>query len=160
MEPLVVASMVIEIAHVAVDPAIRAMCARPYPNHPRGCPNFNHKSGCPPSTPSWFEKFALCKFFAIINAFDLAAHVERMRSVHPDWSQRQLECCLYWQSGARKQLARGIRAFESVHPDYTVDTCPEAGGVNVTETLRIVGVELEWPPTKIVRQVAIAGILR
>ena len=36
-------------------------------------------------------------------------------------------------------------------------TCPEANGVNVTRTLKEYGIELEWPPKRIVRQIAIIG---
>jgi hypothetical protein len=31
-------------------------------------------------------------------------------------------------------------------------------GVNVTATLKDAGIELEWPPKKFVRQVALAGV--
>jgi hypothetical protein len=50
--------------------------------------------------------------------------------------------------------------FLHTHSGYAADACPEAGGVNVTDTLRLVGIELEWPPQKIVRQVAIAAVPR
>lgn len=80
-----------------------------------------------------------------------------MRASNPAWTSRQLECCLYWQPTARKQLAAEIKQFLWSHAGYVADTCPEAGGVNVTETLRRVGVDLEWPPKRIVRQVAIAA---
>jgi hypothetical protein len=95
--------------------------------------------------------------FAIVNEFNLAAQVERMRQSNPTWTERQLECCLYWQPRARKQLSGAIKAFLWEHPDYRADACPEAGGVNVTETLRRAGIDLEWPPKKIVRQVALAA---
>jgi hypothetical protein len=95
--------------------------------------------------------------FAIVNHFDFRAHVERMHDAHPRWSQRQLECCLYWQSRARKQLSGMVKDFLREHPGNIVDPCPEAGGVNVTETLRLAGVNLEWPPRKIACQVALAG---
>ena len=35
--------------------------------------------------------------------------------------------------------------------------CPEAMGVNVTQTLKEAGVELEWPPEKTVIKVAFVG---
>jgi hypothetical protein len=98
--------------------------------------------------------------FAIVNEFDLAAHVERMRIRHPRWSQRQLACCLYWQPRARKELATKISEFLRGHRGYLADCCPEAGGVNVTATLANLGVALEWPPRKTVCQVAIAGLPR
>jgi hypothetical protein len=98
--------------------------------------------------------------FAIINEFDLGSHVARMAEGHPTWSQRQLECCLYWQPKARAQLKMLCQGFLREHPNYVVDSIPEAGGMNVTETLWLVGIELEWPPRKIVRQIAVAGLKR
>jgi hypothetical protein len=43
-------------------------------------------------------------------------------------------------------------------PVQTVSYCPEAMGVNVTATMKNLGVELEWPPKNIVRKVAIIGV--
>lgn len=149
----------VQLSTVVIDPRVRGLCRLPYQDHPQGCPNFNHKPGCPPHCPSFERRFDLATpTFAIVNEFDLAAHVEWMRASHPGWSERQLECCLYWQPRARKELAAAIARFRWGHPECVADTCPEAGAVNVTETLRAVGIELEWPPKRIVRQVAIAAI--
>ena len=98
---------------------------------------------------------------AIYNNFDFKGHVDRMREKHPDWSKRQLECCLYWQGTARKELKRRIKIFEILaHERYVVNIVPEAMGVNVTETMKRVGIELEWPPVNVAYQVAMAGIRR
>lgn len=48
--------------------------------------------------------------------------------------------------------------FLREHPGYEVTTCPEATGLNVTSTLRGLGIEIEWPPTKWALQVALAGM--
>jgi len=37
---------------------------------------------------------------------------------------------------------------------------PEAMGVNVTETMKRVGIELEWPPVNVAYQIALAGIFK
>ncbi|MHB9005128.1 MAG: hypothetical protein ACYC6C_13935, partial [Coriobacteriia bacterium] len=86
-----------------------------------------------------------------------------MRAKHPDWTERQLLNCLYWQGTARKHLKREIAAFHE-HMMFTapglrcvVLTTPEACGVNVTETMRAAGIELEWPARTLAYQVAIAG---
>ena len=146
--------MIFPLSQVVIDQKMRGLCRRPYPLHPKGCPNFAHNEGCPPSRPLWNLQ---PPFYAVVNEFDLGAHVARMRELHPGWSQRQLECCLYWQGGARKILKDEIQRFRRDHGSLIVDTCPEAAGVNVTETLALAGIELEWPPVAIVRQVAIAG---
>jgi len=79
-----------------------------------------------------------------------------MREKHPEWSERQLACCLYWQAGARKQLESEIQKFYREHPGLWLVRCPEAMGVDVTGTMRLVGVELEWPPRERALQVALA----
>lgn len=90
--------------------------------------------------------------------FNLAARVERMRAANPTWSDRQLRCCLYWQSTAKKIWRVGIKELLWSHPGYSAVACPEAMGVNITETIRLAGVELEWPPVKVTRQVALCGV--
>lgn len=151
--------MIVLLPKIVLEPKTRGMCRLPYPNHPKGCPAFGKKVSCPPTCPSFAETIDISlPMYAIINEFDLGAHVERLRAKCPTWTLRQLQCCLYWQPKARKELKAEIRRFLALHPDLIVDECPEAGGVNVTETLLNAGVKLEWPPMSIVRQVAFAGV--
>jgi hypothetical protein len=157
------------------DPKVRALCVRPYPGHPKGCPNFNYKKGCPPTAFRAWEifNFDMPSFF-IVNRFDFGEHVEKMRRAHPDWSKRQIECCLYWQSSARKQLTAEIERFEGLYTHaadaalgkkrdactpmrYQIERCPEAMGINVTESMKQVGIELEWPPKRWAYQIALAA---
>jgi predicted metal-binding protein len=136
-----------------------ALCRHPYPAHPKGCPNFGKKKGCPPQL--LFNKIFNTRktIFAIVNEFPIGQHIEKMRQKHPDWSERQLSCCLYWQGTARKKLRENVANFELIYPEYTVSHCPEAMGVNLTETMKQVGVELEWPPRETAYQIALAGML-
>ncbi len=88
-----------------------------------------------------------------------------MREKHSKWSRRQLDCCLYWQGTLRKELRVEIENFCTVRTNFMgvplkVLYCPEANGMNVTETLKGVGVTLEWPPEKIVHKVALVGNTR
>ncbi|MHA2248494.1 MAG: hypothetical protein ACXADY_26340 [Candidatus Hodarchaeales archaeon] len=141
------------------DSSVRGLCVKPYPRHPRGCPNFDKKKGCPPTTPL-FHEFFDCEqpVIAVWNVFDFGAHVERMRVKHPDWSRAQLECCLYWQGTARKQLKQEIvkaHRYHHLRPGYVAEDCPEAMGINITATMASIGVELEWPPVTRAIQVAL-----
>ena len=99
--------------------------------------------------------------YVVATIFRLAEHVARMRALHPDWSDRQCACCLYWQGGARKVLRQKVRkwmlASDPAIP-WMVVWCPEAQGVNVTATMRAVGVELEWPPVKLAYQIVLIGV--
>ena len=61
------------------------------------------------------------------------------------WHRRQREFAFLVQPG---------------HEDFVADYGPEAGGVDVTATLRRAGIRLEWPPRIIARQVAFLGIPR
>jgi len=154
---------------VKVNPVIihlvHKLCLRPYPNHKKGCPNFGKKKDCPPGIPKFDVVYDLSKpVYAIYNGFDFKGHVDRMRERHPDWSRRRLECCLYWQGTARKKLKERIEIFKNISLitmyDYVITAVPEAMGVDVTETMKRVGIELEWPPVNVAYQIAIAGILK
>jgi hypothetical protein len=95
--------------------------------------------------------------FVIYNTFDLKTHVARMREKHPNWSDKQLYCCLYWQGTARKQLRHEIELFTLEHLDLKIVGIPEACGVNVTETMARAGFVLEWPPVDVAYQIVVAG---
>jgi hypothetical protein len=141
---------------VVIDRGTRLLCAVVYPGHPRGCPKL---LTCPERKgPFYDELFDTSEVWAIWNVFDFGAHVAKMRRVHPDWSQRQLECCLYWQGGARKALREALDEFRwrGWSTDEVV-TVPEAMGVNVTATMAQLGVKLEWPPVTVAHQVALAA---
>ncbi len=142
-----------------IDPSVRALCVKPYHNHKKGCPNFNKKDGCPPHV-GFFDKMNdLTKpVYAIWNEFDLQSHVNHLKSKYPNWSGYQLKCCLYWQPRARKMLLEEIKKFKQQFPDYHISKCPEAEGVNITETMKQVGIELQWPPESKTYQIALASI--
>ncbi len=139
--------------------SVRSLCFRPYYNHPKGCPNWNKRSTCPPQA---LVLTAVLKFskpiFCIYNRFDLREHVERIREAHSNWTDHQLYCCLYWQPKARKQLRIKVEGLLKLYPDYISLYCPEANGVNVTKTMQNIGIELEWPVKTIAYQVALVGV--
>ena len=154
----------IRLVRLVVDMEVRTLCCRAYPGHRRGCPNYRKRAGCPPDGPLIVELLDLTEAtWAVWVEFDIAAHREKMLRAHPGWSRRQADCCLYWQGGVLKRLRREVENFRELVEQSPLDMplktlyCPEAAGVNVTETMRRIGVELEWPPEKIVRKVAIVG---
>ena len=145
---------------------IDSLCLRPYPNHKKGCPNFGKKKGCPPGVLRFDAFYDLSKpVYAIYEVFDFKRHVEWMKERHPKWSKRQLECCLYWQGGVRKRLKTRIKIFHGTMlglkgREYFITDAPEAMGINVTETMKRVGIELEWPPVNVVYKIAFAGMVK
>lgn len=145
-----------------IDYSVRGLCARPYPLHPKGCPNLGKCDRCPPTAVLFDRAYDLTQpVFAVINNFNLEEHVTRVAEKNPTWSDRQLRCVLYWQPKARKQLEAKIQHLQRGELSrYSVERCPEAMGVNVTETLANAGIFLEWPPVQIARQVALFGMLK
>ncbi len=102
-------------------------------------------------------------FWIVWTQFDFKGHCNRMRRKHPLWSKRQVECCLYWQNTARKKLKdeiKDVQYYLKGTGNWKVTTCPEAMGVNVTETMKKLNVRLEWPPVNITYQVALVGLLK
>ena len=88
--------MPFEIVKPVIDMRVRKLCIRPYHGHPKGCPNYNHKEGCPPNSLPISKLLNLNKRIYIIwNMFDFYKHCQRMKDLHPKWSERQIECCLY-----------------------------------------------------------------
>ena len=155
--------MIAKVNPVIAYRTCRTLCVKEYYNHKKGCPNYGKKESCPPNTLPFNEVYDLSKpVYAIWNVFDFKSHVKRMEVNHPTWSKRQIECCLYWQRTARKQLKEQIRAFKRrpFGEMYNITQCPEGMGVLVTNTMRQVGVVLEWPPENFTHQVAFAGIKR
>jgi hypothetical protein len=149
----------------AIDLGMRSLCVYPYHNHPKGCPNFGKKATCPPTVGRFpYEYDNRHDVWALWAEFDLDAHVRRMRKRHPTWTYRQLSCCLYWQGTVRKFLRESIAKWvgenKEDYPNLAVTTCPEGMGVNVTATMKSIGVELEWPPRQTTRLIYLAGVLK
>jgi hypothetical protein len=141
-----------------IDKRVRGLCAKPYPNHKFGCPNWGKCERCPPKSPLIEDVFDFTKpIYAVYNVFNFKAHVDKMKAKHHDWSELQLKCVLYWQGSARKKLKERVFAFLKENRGLTACFTPEGGGVNVTSTMKDVGIHLEWPPVNITYQIAFIG---
>ncbi len=147
---------------VVIDYSVRELCPRPYSNHKWGCPNFSKRPLCPPRSPFLENVYDTSQgFWVVWISFDFTAHRRNMRRKHPKWSQRQIDCCLYWQGTANKMLREAVADVEYYlenRGNWKTSLCPEAMGVNVTATMKNLGVELEWPPETVVHKVAIIGV--
>ena len=136
--------MIIEVTNkLAVNLNVRNWCKFPYPGHPNGCPNFGKSKTCPPKVGIVTEIFDLGKphWFAVME-FDIAYHADRMKNLHPQWSEKQCRCCLYWQNTVRKNLRIMCDDFIGSKNFYAYTLIPEAMGVNVFRTAHRVGVML------------------
>lgn len=143
-----------------IDASVRKLCLYPYLGHPKGCPNWGKHIDCPPKQAIITDVFNLnLPVWMIFNRFSFEDYIVRMKKLHPNWSNKQCACCLYWQGTARKQLRKRIDNFKMTYPDTFISIRPEAMGINVTASLANVGINLEWPPKTVTYQVAIAGSL-
>lgn len=147
----------IKLDRIVLDNRARGWCKLPYPDHPRGCPNYNHKPTCPPQVCSIERFLDLTKpVWAVVEPFDLSAHIEHMRLALPNWSERQLRCVLYWQGGVNKRLEQGCHELISeVGGVYTI--CPEAMGVDVIHTIKQTGLPIRPRPDGWVFKVGLVG---
>ncbi len=146
-----------------MDPMAYKWCRAPYPRHPKGCPQWGAREGCPPRTEDISKMIHIhpgCGCWAVFNRFDLGAHAARRREKFPNASDAQIYNLLYWQPTARKQLAAHLSLFYRERPSsdgWVTIVRPEAHGVNVTKTMQAVGIRLEWPPRKWAYQIAFVG---
>jgi predicted metal-binding protein len=142
--------MPVDYIKPVIDKSVRRLCYKPYHNHPKGCPNYGKRETCPPKAVLLPEYFDMNKpILAVWVAFSLEQHREKMKNKHPNWSRRQLDCCLYWQGRVNKRLRRQVEynlgrspLFEGSN-NLIATYCPEAMGVNVTETMKNAGLILE-----------------
>ena len=147
-----------ELVKPVIDKSMRALCCQKYPNHSKGCPNYLVKPDCPPNAPMIEDVLDLSQeVYAIYNVFPFGEHVAKMRQKHPEWTERQVRCCLYWQGKARKTLRHEVSEFLCEHSKWYIVKSPEAQGVNLTKTMENVGLILEWPPETIAYQIVLAG---
>ena len=134
-------------------------CRLPYPNHPKGCPNYNQKDTCPPRAPYISNLLDLRRPLYIVNSeFNLGVHMARMKQRHPHWTERQLRNVLYWQNTSRKQMRDLVKTLMFLRGCNTSVECPEGAGVNVYATCRANGIILQSiKDLTICRHVALVG---
>jgi|GEM_PF-2148721 len=136
-------------------PSIQKLCLCPYFNHPQGCPNYGRRADCPPRA-VYFPEIFKEKVYIAATVFNFEDYLNLKRVEHINWTERALRNPRHWQGYLRSELKKLI---SEMGPSRNNDAIfnPEAMGVNVTQTCKNVGLSLEWPPKKIVCQVALIG---
>ena len=133
----------------------RRWCRLPYLNHPNGCLNFDKSPLCPPKAPYLRDKITHYNYFyLILGRFNLSKYKRQMLLKHPNWSDRQARCVLYWQSSVKKHLKKFIRkiydtklttslfllscgsGFKNLDIPQTKIYSMEAAGIDVFNTLK------------------------
>jgi predicted metal-binding protein len=133
----------------------RGWCSLPYPDHPKGCPNYGKKAICPPQVvqlDQWLGEYQ--SLWLVCVGFDLAEHVASMLVKHPNWSYRQARNLLYWQPKVNKALREAVARFTMGMTSRTT-YCPEAMGLNVMTTARRAGLPIQTHPEEIVYKIAL-----
>lgn len=137
--------------NIVIDKRAKEWCKLSYPDHPKGCPNFGKKIGCPPNTPDW-EDVTKPPYYVVAIRFNLAVWIRIMKTKHKEMSDRQAQCCLYWQGAVRRKLRekckQQIAFMKSLHPNLKAFYCPEAMGVHVFETCYKNGLRLMKNPER------------
>lgn len=146
------------------------LCQLPYPGHPKGCPNYGrsenwyeNRPGCPPNAQRIDERYNLqCDNFFVVCIFDLKSQKDKMKLLHPQWTERQCANLLYWQNGVRKELEKQCECFEiklflEGEGEYEYKLIPEAMGLNVFKTAEYHGIPIQRNPQNIVYKIAFMG---
>lgn len=134
----------IEILSLVSSDKTGQWCQIPYPNHPKGCPNYGKRDHCPPLAIKLTNILDLSRpLYLVHSEFDLLRHVEKMKARHPHWTDRQLKNVLYWQGTSRKQLKERVKIAQYVTSCNIVSYCPEGQGINVYATCAKSGLKLE-----------------
>lgn len=129
------------------------LCATPYPNHPKGCPNIGKRMCCPPKAKHIDQVLNLSKPIIVVQAtLAFGQYLSQMKRDHPTWTLRQLRNPLYWQGVVRAVLQKACKAFNGI----TI-LIPEAHGVHVFRTMEHLGSPLERTPSMLVSKIAIIG---
>jgi predicted metal-binding protein len=143
------------------------LCILPYPDHPKGCPNFGRSESCPPHTLKLGDKYDLTKpNYFIVKPFDLAAQKTRMKNLHPEWSEKQCACCLFWQNGVRSKLKSECQRFVNEKENFNFKDyfdyrlIHEAMGLDVFKTAVEHGIPIERNPQNMVYKIAFVGVLK
>lgn len=146
--------VIVPLNNVIIDLRARVWCKLPYPGHPKGCPNYGKRAKCPPQAPL-FADIINPPYILVGVKFNLEEWANSMKEKHPNWSDRQARCCLYWQGKVRKILRETCESI--VDDDMVACYIPEAMGVHVFKTCAEVGIKLERNPQKFVWKIAIIG---
>jgi hypothetical protein len=140
------------------DKRVREWCKLPYPGHAKGCPNIDKSWQCPNKIGFVYDIFdLLMPHWFVIVRFEIGSFAARMQYTHPEWSDKQCRCCLYWQNTVRKELRKVCERFVLSHEDLYYTLIPEAMGVHVFMTMNRLGYRMRRNPKDYLYKVALIG---
>ncbi len=137
----------------------RGLCVKKYHNHRRGCLKYGEKEICPPKIPMYDQVFDMSKDIYLIDTpFRIGDHYRKRRELQPTWTEYEIKNSRHWQNGVISQHEAEIEKFYNIYGREYIAITPEALGVDVTATLKEVGIYLEWPPEEITHRISFAAI--
>ena len=136
-------------------------CRLPYPGHKEGCPNTDK---CIERRQDFhiieLQTQNKIDWYAVLEKFSLKKHAEKMKTKHPDWTEKQCRNLLYWQGGVRKRLIK--KTFDFANKDTNtviILDIPEASGVDVFKTMELHGIKLQRKkPSRIIKVMMVGKI--
>jgi len=140
------------VAAVVKPKGFVAWCKLPYPKHPNGCPNLGVKKSCPPKVEYFLDVYK-SQIRVVDMTFDFEKYLEWRRENHPDWTERALRNPRHFQGHLDASLEKYAENLYA--PDFVVEYNPESMGINLHLTCKRVGIELEWPPTRVMHRIAV-----
>jgi hypothetical protein len=124
---------------------VKRLCTQSYYNHKGGCPNWAKKPGCPPRLPLLNEQYDIDSIYAIVARFPFKEYIDKKRAlIHPDWNNRELVNQRHWQGHLRSLVFNYWDRVKGDFPNHKFIKNPEGQGVNLQESLKQVGIDLDW----------------
>jgi len=147
--------LIISLEEVVVDERARdgTWCSLPYPGHPEGCPNFPE---CIQERPH-IDEYEGYEWFGVVRRYDLDAHAEEMRTLHPDWPESELRNDQEWQDELVSELRKEAEAFANLSKGDVILERPEGHGVDMWATMAGNGIKLETNSPGIIHKIVIVG---
>lgn len=148
---------VTDVVEASVKPrGFVAWCSLPYPKHPHGCPNFGLRADCPPNQPYFLDVYEPGVKVAYLK-FDFEKYLNWRRNEHPNWTDRALRNPLYFQGHLISDLEKYLKIIEKEEKldGFVPESNTEAMALNIHMTCKRAGLNLEWPPTKVMYRIRI-----
>lgn len=121
---------------------ILELCQRPYPGHPYGCPNVKKCRGMDiPLFNKLNMDYGFEHFYLVYAVFDFKAYKQLRRAEHPDWTDRQVACVLYWQHSVKKRLKDFIEKTRT-HNTTSIYVLACGSGMNLSFQANVGSMEL------------------
>jgi hypothetical protein len=147
--------LIIPLDEVVVDERARdgTWCRLPYPGHPDGCANFPE---CIQERPH-INAYEGYEWYGVVRKYDLDAHAEEMKELHPDWSESQRRNDQEWQDEILSELRGEAAAFTDLSAGDVVLERPEGHGVDMWATMAGNGIKLETNDPDIIHKIVLVG---